>query len=170
MTPCAVLDLDDPRVGVEAQFPREAFLDLGLRSGLFAEAAAERPIRRPRVLEYALRRRTEQLRGAVEPVELDENGPGLLGATPSYRRKLLPHGSGAHRLRPRLPISGAFQFLVRHAGQHNHAVFTTCAAVTRAVPRVFFDDCETARPCAMKAYSNGRPVIAASSRTTRSVA
>src|SRR5262249_19185194 len=84
MTPCAVLDLDDPRVGVEAQFPREAFLDLGLRSGLFAEAAAERPIRRSRVLEYALRRGTEQLRGAVEPVELDENGSGLLGSTPSY--------------------------------------------------------------------------------------
>src|SRR5258707_14001448 len=92
MTPCAVLDLDDPRVGVEAQFPRDAFLDLGLRSGPFAEAPAERPVRRSRVLEYALRRRTEQLGGAVEPVELYENGPGLLGATPP------PGGKGSFQV------------------------------------------------------------------------
>src|SRR5262249_3209694 len=71
-------DLEDPRVRVEAEFPREAFLDLGLRSRLFAEAPAEHSVRWPRVVEDALRRRTEQLGGAVEPIELDENSPGLL--------------------------------------------------------------------------------------------
>lgn len=48
------------------------------------------------------------------------------------------------------------------------SIFTTRAIPTRAVPRIFFDDDEIARLCAMKSYSNGRPVIAASSRTTRS--
>ena len=35
----------------------------------------------------ALRRRTEQLRGAVETVQLDENRAGLLGAASPHRRK-----------------------------------------------------------------------------------
>lgn len=48
------------------------------------------------------------------------------------------------------------------------SAFTARAVPTRAVPRIFFDDDEIARPCAMKSYSNGLPVIAASSRTTRS--
>src|SRR5262249_60672319 len=85
-------------------------------------------------------------------------------------QKLVPGGSGGPRPRPRLPISGAFQFSFVVPGQRSHAVFTTCAAPTRAVAGVFFDDYETARPCAMKSYSNGRPVIAVSSRATRSEA
>src|SRR5262245_2647860 len=85
MTPGAVLDFEDPGVRVEAQFPREAFLDLRLRSRLLAETPAEQSIRWMRVVEGALRRRTEELRRAVEPVQLHENGPSLLSTAP-------PHG------------------------------------------------------------------------------
>src|SRR5262249_47633422 len=145
MTPGAVLDLEEPRVGVEAEFPREAFLDLGLGSGLFAEAPAEHSIRWPRVVEDALRRRTEQLGGAVEPIELDENRPGLLGTPPAHGRK------------------GSFDVAAADIGcdpdcrfqAHSNLSFvvpanarlTTRAVPTRAVPRIFFGDDEIARPC-----------------------
>src|SRR5712691_12848849 len=85
MAPGAVLDLDDPGVGIEAQLANEALLDLGLRRRL--QASAEEPVRGARIVEHALRRRTEQLRRAVEPVELDENGAGLLGPAPPHRRE-----------------------------------------------------------------------------------
>src|SRR5262249_57154246 len=78
------LDFEDPGVGVEAQFPREAFLDLRLRSRLLAVAPAEQPIRWMRIVEGALRRRTKQLRRAVEPVQLHENGPSLLSTAPPH--------------------------------------------------------------------------------------
>src|SRR5262249_17720799 len=87
----------------------------------------------PRVVEDALRRRPEQLRGAVEPIELDENSPGLLRATP-------PHGR-----------EGSFDVAAADIGcdpdcgfqAHSHVsfvvpaharrpVFTTRAAATRA--------------------------------------
>ena len=87
MTPSAVLDLDDPGVGVELQFPDQAFLDLGLRCGLFGKTPAEEPIGRTRVLENALRRRAEQLGGAIELIELDENGARLLGSAPANGRE-----------------------------------------------------------------------------------
>src|SRR5215475_15192770 len=85
MTPSAVLHLKDPCVGVEAQFPREAFLDLSLRSGFFAEASAEQPVRWTRIVENALGRGAEQLRRPVQSIEFDENGAGLL-------RAASPHG------------------------------------------------------------------------------
>src|ERR1700751_2252375 len=44
MTSGAVLHLEDPGVGVEAQFSGEAFLDLSLGSRFFAEAATEQPV------------------------------------------------------------------------------------------------------------------------------
>src|SRR6266480_984890 len=59
MTAAAVLNLEDPRIRIEAQFAREAFLDLGFRGGLFVEAAAEQPVRRTRMVEHALRRRAK---------------------------------------------------------------------------------------------------------------
>ena len=68
MTSGAVLDFEDPGVGVEAEFPREAFLDLCLRSGLLSVAPAEQPVRWMRVVEDALRRGPEQLGRAVESV------------------------------------------------------------------------------------------------------
>ena len=65
MTSGAVLHLEDPGVGVEAQFSREAFLDLSLGSRYFAEAAAEQPIRWTRIVEHTLGRGAEQFRRAV---------------------------------------------------------------------------------------------------------
>ena len=65
MTSGAVLYLKDPGVGVEAQFPREAFLDLSFRSRFFAEAAAEQPVRWTRIVEQTLGRGAEQLPSAV---------------------------------------------------------------------------------------------------------
>src|SRR5712691_10584761 len=82
-----ILDLDDPDVGIEAQLARQPFLDLCLRGRLPGDARAEQPIGRARIVERGLRRRTEQLRGAVETVQLDENRAGLLGAAPPHRRK-----------------------------------------------------------------------------------
>src|SRR6266568_6305843 len=80
-----ILDLDDPDVRVEADFAPESLLDLGVRYWLIAEAARERPIRRSSIIESALRRWAEQLRRAIEPVQLDENGTGLLGAAVPHR-------------------------------------------------------------------------------------
>src|ERR671934_349973 len=65
MTSGAVLHLEDPGVGVEAQFSREAFLDLSLGSRFFAEAAAEQPVRWTRIVEHTLGRGAEQFRRAV---------------------------------------------------------------------------------------------------------
>ena len=59
MTTGAVLNFENPRIGIEAQLPREAFLDLSFRGGLFVEAAAKQPVRRTRMVERALRRRAE---------------------------------------------------------------------------------------------------------------
>src|SRR5262249_31889541 len=169
MTPGAVLDLEDPRVGVEAEFPREAFLDLGLGSGLVAEAPAEHSIRWPRVVEDALRRRTEQFGGAVEPIKLDENSPGFLGTPPTHGRKgsfdVAATDIGCD---PDCRFQAHFNLSFVVPAKARRSLFTTRAVPTRAPPRIFFDDDEIARPCAMKSYSNGRPVIAASSRTTRS--
>src|SRR5215510_11453640 len=94
-----VLDLDDPGIGIEADFAREPFLDLRLGHGRLAEAADECTVTWMGVVEGALRRRTEQLGGAVEPIELDKDRPRLLGATPPHRREgavavAAPHVSG----------------------------------------------------------------------------
>lgn len=83
----AVLDFEDPSVGIEAQFPREAFLDLRLWSGLLAVAPAEQPVRGVGIVEDALRRRPEQLRRAVQSVQLHENGPSLLSTAPPHGRE-----------------------------------------------------------------------------------
>ena len=46
-----VLDLDDPGVGIEADFARDPLLDLRLRHGRLAETADERAIARMGVVE-----------------------------------------------------------------------------------------------------------------------
>src|SRR6184192_447502 len=113
MTSGAVLDFEDPGVGVEAEFPREAFLDLCLRSGLLSVAPAEQPVRWMRVVEDALRRGPEQLRRAVESVQLHEDGPSFLST--AQPRMLPRYGSGECTRRPRWQTSGACQLLVHCA-------------------------------------------------------
>src|SRR5262245_25128503 len=87
MSPRAIFDLDDPGVGIEAQLAREPLLDLRLGRWLVGEAAGEQAVGRAAVIEHALRRRAEELGGAVEPVELDEDRAGLLGAAVAHRRE-----------------------------------------------------------------------------------
>src|SRR6185312_16100773 len=82
-----ILDLDDPDVGIEAQFARQSFLDLGLGRGMRRHAGAEQPLRRPPLVECALRRRAIELGSTVEPAELDENGARFLGAAMTHRRE-----------------------------------------------------------------------------------
>ena len=66
---------------------RKPLFDLLLRHRIVAEASAEGAIGRARVVEGGLRRRPEQVGGAVEPVELEEDGAGFLGATPAHDRE-----------------------------------------------------------------------------------
>src|SRR5207253_7660633 len=95
-----ILDLDDPDVRVEADFAPKSLLDLGVRYWLTAEAARKRPICRSGVIESALRCWAEQLRRAIEPIQLDENGAGLLGAA-------VPHGG-----------EGPFAMTAANVGRH----------------------------------------------------
>src|SRR5262245_13576378 len=76
VTPGAILHLDDPRVGIEAELAHQAFFDLRLGSGLLGQAAREKPVGGTCIIEHALRGWAEQLRGPIETVELDENGAG----------------------------------------------------------------------------------------------
>src|SRR5215468_7066156 len=85
VAPGAILDLDDPGVGIETELAHQAFFDLGLGSRLLGQAPREQAVGGTRVVEYALRRRAEQLRGPIKTVELDENRAGLFGPAP-------PHG------------------------------------------------------------------------------
>ena len=115
MTSGAVLDFEDPGVGVEAEFPREAFLDLCLRSGLLSVAPAEQPVRWMRVVEDALRRGPEQLRRAVESVQLHEDGPSFLSTAPPHSREC-SLGMAAANVRGdpdgRLQAHASFSFIV----------------------------------------------------------
>src|SRR5262245_60187248 len=47
VAPGAILHLDDPRVGIEAELAHQAFFDLGLGGGLLGPAAREKPGRGP---------------------------------------------------------------------------------------------------------------------------
>src|SRR4051812_18577636 len=87
MPPGAILNLDDPYVGIETHFARETFLDLGLGGRQFTKASDEEPVCGTRIVEDALRRRSEQLGGPIKPIELDEYGSGLFGAAPADGRE-----------------------------------------------------------------------------------
>src|SRR5438046_3019581 len=87
MPALAILDLDDPGVGIEADLAPDPLLDLRLRHGRLAQAADEGAIARMGLVESRLRRRTEQLGSAIKPIELDEDRARLLGAAPPHRRE-----------------------------------------------------------------------------------
>src|SRR5207247_2091332 len=65
MRPGAVLDLDDPQVGIEADLARQIGFDVRFRHRLTLEARAEGAVGRTRVLERSLRRGTVKLGSAV---------------------------------------------------------------------------------------------------------
>ena len=87
MAPRAILDLQHPSVGIETDLAPDPLLNLGFLHRLPLDAAAECPIRRPRLLECGLGCRAEQLGGPVQTIELDKDRTGLLGAAPPHRRK-----------------------------------------------------------------------------------
>src|SRR4051794_2829354 len=87
MPPGAILNLDDPYVGIETHFARETLLDLGLGGRQFTKASDEQPVCGTCIVEGALRRWSEQLGGPVKPIELDKYGSGLLGAAPADGRE-----------------------------------------------------------------------------------
>src|SRR5439155_27360931 len=84
VTTGATFDLDDPGNGIETDFTLQALLDFGLRHRPGDEAAAKRAVRWMGLIECALRRRPEHFGGAVEPIELDEDGAGFLSAAPAH--------------------------------------------------------------------------------------
>src|SRR5947208_8358688 len=87
MPTLAVLNLDDPGIRVKTDFAREALLDLGVRLRFVAKTAHECAIRGVGFIERGLRRGAVEVRGPVEPVELDEDRARLLSAAMSHRRE-----------------------------------------------------------------------------------
>src|SRR5262249_21665355 len=85
MPPRAVLDLDDPDVGIEAHFAAEVGFDLAFGDGVALEARREGAIDRPRRIERGLRGRSVQVSRSVQPVDLHEYRSGLFGAAPPHR-------------------------------------------------------------------------------------
>ena len=80
----AILDFDDPDVGIEFDLARQIGLDRFVGRRPLFEARAEGAVGVAHRVEFALRRRAEQIRGAVEPADADEHGAGLLGAAPAH--------------------------------------------------------------------------------------
>src|SRR4029079_3445389 len=103
------------------------------------ERPAESPIGGARVVECGLRRGREQLVGAVEAVELEKDGSGILGAASPHHRK------------------GSFAIASADVGRHPDRGFQA----HRSLPGA--DEAYSVSG----AYSSGRPVMEASSRTTR---
>jgi hypothetical protein len=148
----SILDFDDPGVRIKADFAHKTFLDLRFRRRLLAQAAAKSTIGRMCLVKRRLRRWAEQLRGAIKPVQLDENSPGFL-------RTAAPHGS-----------EGAFDMAAANISSHPNRGFETHEPAylhtqQRLEIPVLPIRISQARPAS---YSSGRPVMAASSRVTRS--
>src|SRR5262245_9557801 len=86
MPPFPVLGLDDPGVGIEADFLGEALFDRSFWPGVRRERAEE-AVERPRVIIEGLRRWREQQGAAIHQRDLDEDCASLLGTSASYRAK-----------------------------------------------------------------------------------
>src|SRR5690242_5389909 len=84
MPPGLVLGLDDPGVGIEADFLGKPLLDRWLGQRLLRDGREE-PFNRPAVVIDRLRRRSIEHGAAVHGRDLDEDGTSLLGAAPAYR-------------------------------------------------------------------------------------
>jgi hypothetical protein len=87
MPPGAILDFDDPHIGIKTQFARETVLDLRLGGRWFTKASDEEPVCGTCIVKDALRRWSEQLGGAVKTIELDEYGSSLFGTAAANRRE-----------------------------------------------------------------------------------
>ena len=85
LRPGAILYFHDPNVGIEFYLPRQVSFDLRVWRRLTGKARREGPGRSLRRLERALRRRTEQVRSTIEPVDANEKRAGFLGAAAADR-------------------------------------------------------------------------------------
>src|SRR5262249_34611447 len=83
-----IFDFYDPQVGIKTNFSRKARLNFGLRFWYFsADNSDEHAVSRSRLIEYGLRSRPIEGRGAVKPVDLDKYRAGFLGAALTDRSK-----------------------------------------------------------------------------------
>lgn len=83
----AVFGLNDPKVGVEADLSGQIGLRFGVRCRHCFHGRGERAIDRMLVLERGLRGRSIDVRGIIKAVDLNENRPCIIGATPANRGK-----------------------------------------------------------------------------------
>ena len=61
----AILDLDDPKVGIEPKLTHQVSFNVGDWNRLFDEAGAKRPVRRMGLCKRRLWRRAEEVRGTI---------------------------------------------------------------------------------------------------------
>src|SRR4051812_3969872 len=92
----AVFDLDDPRVGVEANLALEPLFDFFLRHRVRTERPGKRPLTRMRLIERRLRGGGKQFGGTVEAVKLHENRSGIFGTTSAHGRERSFYMAAAH--------------------------------------------------------------------------
>ena len=82
----AILDLDNPEVGIEAQLACQIPFDVRFRERQSLERRTEGALARARLVEHGLRRRPVEIGGAVESAHLDEDRARLFGAAPAQHR------------------------------------------------------------------------------------
>src|SRR5512145_1923864 len=78
VTPSAFLDLYDPEIGIKFRLARQVGLYLLVRGAVFVDTRDPLPIARRAV--QARWRRSKQQAGAIEPVDADEDGAGIVVA------------------------------------------------------------------------------------------
>jgi len=106
MAPGAVFDLDDPHIGIVSNFTNKARFDIGFGCRPpCSDDNREYSSRRLRVFKDGLWRGAIQNASAVETVDLDVDGAGLIGSTSTHRRK------------------GSFDVATAHIGRHPDAGF-----------------------------------------------
>src|SRR5262249_22914533 len=82
-----VFHLENPKVRIELNFPRQTRFDLAVHCGRPAAGnSAEHAIRRARILKDGLGRRPVENSRPVESIDLDEDGAGFLSSTPAHSR------------------------------------------------------------------------------------
>src|SRR6516165_7455349 len=79
----AVLDFDNPKIGVKLGLPRQILFDFQVGRGLRRKACGEDAIRSAR-LKRALRCGSKQLGRPIQPADAHENRTGLFGTAPPH--------------------------------------------------------------------------------------
>src|SRR6185295_3456225 len=85
----AVLDLDQPKIGVELEFAHDPRFDVGLADEAAFQTRDKKTIGGARLVKGRLRSRPEQGGTAVEPRDFDKDRARLFGPASAY------HGESA---------------------------------------------------------------------------